>query len=182
MSKLDDQLEDLKIKKLKVIFLQLIRAAVGNVADDKFKAVEKEVKDQVFAFIDSQVDMIESGEYKSNLEIKKLFNDEEVIVLKKLVERAKNSSTTKIDVTLKPNNGSPGAPVTTPIRNTQPQELSKPDKIAFAIQHRSLGGQTVTLPSHGNKSGKVVGIDAPYIIVNVGPKQNLSVLPEELVL
>ena len=85
MSALDDELKELRSRKLKAEFFALLRNSVGEVDASKFKDVEKEVKDEVFAFIDAQVDIIESGEVRHKGELDTLFSESDVKTLKLLL-------------------------------------------------------------------------------------------------
>ena len=129
MSKLDDQLKELKERKLKVEFFKLFKKTVGNIPAGEFKSVEKEIKDKLFAFIDSQIDMIESGEVTKTTEIEGAFSSEEFAVLKIFANKAMNKE------------ASPKTPASPPS-----VVESKQDKISFALAHRHLGGKKVETP------------------------------------
>lgn len=179
MSKLDEQLKELQSRKLKVEFFKLLKTTIGDVSPkDGMKDIEKEVKDQLFAFIDAQVDMIESGEVKSNGEINTLFEDTEVQILKKMVEKVSQKQidpykTTGVNETLKTNG----------VEQTQPvNAMDKQDKIQFALKHRNLGGKDVKVKSLGNASGTVTGIDAPNIVVQLANGQYVQVPPQDIIL
>ena len=152
MSKLDEQLKELQIKKLKVEFLKLLRNNIGDVTGDQFKEIEVEVKEEVFAFLDAQIDMIESGEIKTTNEVTQLFNDDEVNALKLFAQKA-------ISKQNQPIKQSPS------VNNIENNNFSTQDKIRFAQEHRHLGGKMVKLKD-GNE-GKVVGLDAPSVLISL---------------
>ncbi len=172
MGKLDDQLKDLQRKRLKANFLKKLKSVVGNTAAEDFREVEKEVKDQVFAYFDAQVDMIEAGEQvdaeEETSKVLQFFSPEQVAILGTLADRAMG----KAEVRLVEQPGQ------------LPQPPQKPavvqDKIRFALEHRHLGGKQVKL-SDGS-TGVVTGIDAPHIIVSLTNGRYVNVVPGDLIL
>ena len=178
MGKLDDDLKKLHAQKLKAEFLKLLRTAVGDVSDPKFKTIEKDVKDEVFAFFDAQIDMIESGEIRNSQELDTLFSTNEIEVLKIIVQRATKNG---IETTEPTGPYSKETPTTETPKPTPKTEMSTPDKISFALEYRHLGGKTVKVKSHDGASGEVTGIDAPNIVVHLANGQYVYVPPEDLI-
>lgn len=166
MSNLDDQLKELTNRKLKSEFLAELKNVVQTFKIlDKYKEISEECNKEVLGFIDSHVDMIESGEIKQP-EISSLFTSQEVEALKLLASRA---------LTTKSNN-----------KNDKPQNIIKDDqpvdKVGFALQHRHLGGKEVTvITSHGNVDGKVVGIDHPNIVVKTVTGATIYETPDKII-
>tara|TARA_R110000868_G_C10973188_1_gene771556 strand:+ start:89045 stop:89557 length:513 start_codon:yes stop_codon:yes gene_type:complete len=169
MSKLDEQLKELKAKKLKTEFFKLIKDNLNKIDSKEFKDVAKEVKDEVNAFIDSQIDMIETGEISHKNQIEGLFSEDQVKILKALSDRAMSKQTLN-----KP------APVEeTHEKIPDKPDLPKPDKIQFALKHRHLGNKKVQVRDRGN--GTCVGIDAPHIIVKLDSGVTIHTMPEEII-
>lgn len=177
MSRLDEQLKELQTKKLKAEFLKLLKNKVGDVTNDKFKSVEKEIKDQVFAFLDARVDMIESGEIKQESELKGLFSSDEVEVLKLLAQRAaskqnKVSQPKEIKENPYKTTGVEAAPEIT-------AELTPAEKIKFAQELRHLDAKEIKMKD--GSSGTVVGLDAPHVIVQLYNGVSVRVKPEDVI-
>lgn len=170
MSALDDELKELRSRKLKAEFFALLRNSVGEVDASKFKDVEKEVKDEVFAFIDAQVDIIESGEVRHKGELDTLFSESDVKTLKLLINKVQNKTSTETPYDKKT---PPKAP---------PVDMNKQDKIGFAIKHQQLGGKEVKVISMDNATGTVTGLDAPYIGVTLKNGEYVKVLPQDILL
>ena len=163
MSALDDQLRELQGRKLKVEFFKLLRKSIGDVTEARFKEVEKEVKDQIFAFVDAQVDMIESGEITKKSEITGVFSDEQFKALSLLADKVAN----------KTNISNPYG------ENEARKSTQKPkypqDKVSFALQHRNLENKEVKVRSLGEAKGKIVGLDAPNVVVQLLTGQTVEV-------
>lgn len=171
MSILDEQLKELQGRKLKVEFFNLLKKNIGSISDPKFKSVEKEVKDDLFTFIQAQVDMIEGGEVKSKSEINELFNEDTVKTLLILAEKVKSKQTSSRQTQ---------EPVKQADSLENQLDYSKADKISFALQYRHLGGKDIKVSSQGGAKGKVVGVDAPYIVVQLLNGQTVSVPPKDI--
>jgi len=178
MSKLDDLLKDAQSKKLKSEFLQFMKKKIGDVTDIRFKSVEKEIKDQIFAFFDAQIDMIESGEISCKEEVENLFQEKEVVVLKKMAERLANREETE-KAPEEPGNVVKTRPVG--IEFPSAENMPKQDKIAFAVAHRGWGGKEVRFHSNPTATGTVIGINAPYIIVKLKTGATIKTTPEDLI-
>lgn len=176
MSVLDEQLKELQGRKLKVEFFQLLKSKLGDITETKYKNVEKEIKDDLFAFIDAQVGLIEGGEVRSEAEVGSIFNDEQAKALLLLADKVINKAPQETPY----NNQNP--PANTPMNPAPQTDMNKQDKISFALQHQKLGGKKVTIPSHGGATGEVTGLDAPYIGVTLTNGQYVKVLPKDIVL
>jgi len=167
MSKLNDQFKEIQTKLLKAEFFKLAKESLSKIdSGSKFKDVAKEVKDQVNAFIDAQIDIIESGDVKE-AEIASLFTSDEVATLKLLAARAGKKVVKGQEPPAKQE----------PKRQREP--IDTPDKISFALQHRNLGGKRVQIKDKG--SGACVGLDAPYVVVKLDNGTTVEVLPQELI-
>jgi hypothetical protein len=66
MSKLDEELKELKRRKIKAECLANIKLNIKE-ATKEYKDCGKEVNEQIAAFIDAQIDMIENGSTPSML-------------------------------------------------------------------------------------------------------------------
>ena len=172
MSVLDQQLKELQQRKLKVEFFKHIKGKIGDVSNQTFKDVEKEVKDQVFAFIDAQVDMIEGGEIETKEEVSNVFSDEQVKALVLLANKVANRAPEQSNpYSQEPTSPPPQAPIN---NSTQ-------DKISFALSHRHLDGKEVKVKSQGGSTGVVVGLDAPNIVISLTNGTTVAVPPGDLI-
>lgn len=168
---LKDQLYEIEQKLLKIEFFKLISENLNTINSDKFKDVAEEVKAEVKAFIDAQVDMIETGTLKDSKELSTLFTNEEVDALKRLAARALQKTEAV--------NNPMGKSTEKKTPKKQQRELSQPDKISFALAHRNLGGKKVRI-GESQEVGECVGIDAPYIIVKMESGRTVQTTPEEI--
>lgn len=168
MSFLDAEIKRLQAQKLKVEFYKHIKGLVEGIKEPKFADVSKEIIDNVSAFIDSHIDMIETGEIDTVEQVKRVFNEDEINNLKSLssefslinalITRAKSRQNL---VSEDKTNPAPKLSSEKPVTN-----IETPDKIKFALQNRHLADKTVMVTTRdGEVKAKVQGIDAPYIIV-----------------
>lgn len=175
MSWLDATLKQLQQKKLKVDYLKYLKEKLIDIKNIDFTEVEKEVKDDVLAFIDSHVAMIESNEISKKEEISNIFTSEEFSALKLLVSKALRKQSM-------PTNDPMSPPVDPKPKPKQVPER-KQDKIQFALANRHLDGKEVVCRTpNGEVTGKVVGLDAPYVIVKTDTGHTAPVLLENIIL
>jgi len=168
MSRLNDLHKEIQAKLLKVEFFNLVKDNLNKIESNKFKEVAKEVKDEINAFIDAQIDIIDSGEIRQEIELETLFTSEEVKTLKALASRAMGK--TKKQTPKQP----------TKDTSADKELVDTPDKISFALAHRNLGGKRVEIKDKGN--GVCVGLDAPYVVVKLDNGTTIEVLPQELII
>jgi len=168
MSKLTEQLKELQRKQLKVEFFQFLKKSIGEVNDPKYKEAEKEVKDQIFAFIDAQIDMIESGEVTKSEEISRVFSDEQFQALALLADKVANKTL------VSPNAGENPYGGKTPKPAPQAKPVAQQDKVSFALQHRHLENKEVKVKSLGGAQGKIVGLDAPNVVAQLVTGQTVE--------
>lgn len=161
MSKLEDQLKELTFKKQKVDYLKFLDEKIKNIKNIDFKEVEQEVKEIISSFIISKISLIEEGEVlketTSRTTIPHQFDEESLKILAQIVEKAKGKV----------------LPQATSVQKTETKvEKNVPvqDKITFALANRHLEGKILTANTlMGQVTGKVVGLDAPHIIIQTVP-------------
>lgn len=174
MRKLDEQLLELQKQKLKADFLRLLRSTIENTSDTDYTEVEKEVKEEVFAFFDSHIDMIENGESpnmpETEIVVKEDFSIKQRTILKQMADKLDSKQVMK-DLTS----------ISKEVPKDPSIDMNKSDKIAFALQYRSLGGKTMQIKSMGNAKGVVTGMDAPYIVLRLETGRYVQVPVEDLV-
>jgi hypothetical protein len=163
MSKLDDQLKELQRRKAKI---ELYNAAFKSMKfhSDKFKDIAQEVRLEIDGFIADKIFKIEDGEVEQPTEA---FTDQEVKILKKMAnmaaERAKEPTARPQEPKVKK-----------PVAETQ-------DVLSFALKYRSWGGKNVNVAKAGK--GKVVGMEAPHILVKLETNgMTVKVPPEDITL
>lgn len=160
MSKIDEQIKKLReqekrleLETKKILFLQHILDSARDYDHANFK----EVKDEVVAMLEKLVEKaVESPEASV------------------LVQHT-NTSTFKSDVPV--NSRKEVAPKKVP----EPG-MSIAEKANFAMDHRHLAGKTVTVENDKNMviKGKVVGLDAPFVVVAVEGGPNINVPREKI--
>jgi hypothetical protein len=161
MSKLEEQLKELSLKKKKVDYFKFLSDKLVDIKNIEFKEVESEVKELLTQFISREINLIENGledtkkvSKEGDPSIPPIFDAESIKILNHLVEKAKH----KFE-----------KPIEQPKEST-PQKLPVSDKIRFAQQNRHLEGKTLTAKTLiGEVTGRVVGLDAPNILLQVTP-------------
>lgn len=176
MSKLEDQLKELQTKKLKSDFFKYLKGSLNDLKfeENRFDDVKSEVMESMNAFIDAQIDMIESGEINQKQELEELFNSEEVKVLKLMASKALNKQT---------NNplGEP-RPQVVLTKEQRIAELTANDPVKFALRHRHLEGKSVQFTNQdGTFNGKVVGLNAPNIILEMPSGNKVQVHVDQII-
>ena len=172
MSNLDDQLKELQLQKLRATFLKKLKEAVGNTSGETYQEIEEEVKDQIFSYFDSQIELIESGKTSQKQERDDAagFSPEQTAILRVLADRAIVKQ------------GSPGGSQNVgepPESQLKPVVENKQDKIQFALAHRHLDGKEVKLAN--GATGIVTGLDAPNVVIKLTAGGYAQVPPEELI-
>lgn len=158
MTKLDDQLKELKLKKQRTQFLKIIKNRVESAKSTKCSAVSKEVKKLVNDFIDSKIKEIESGSIVETASVEGL-EQKHIAVLKVLAEKASQFQSQ----TLKK---APEKPI---------------DPIKFSLQFKNCYQQSMRLRKTG-EVGVVNGIEAPYLCLKLENGKQVKVKPENLIL
>lgn len=181
MSKIDQQIKALQLKKTKIDYIKYIEDLLKN--DTKcvdFKHVKEEILSQIIPHLEKVAEAIENDsqvqDYNSSL-----FSKEQSEALKELADKfmaAKQNKTqpqeSKPQVQNQPYQNDP-APVQAPKR----QELSHNDKMNFAMNNRHLANKRVQVMNDQNVQihGMVVGLDAPFVQIktDTGPVINVPV-------
>lgn len=159
MSKIDDQIRELQLRKTKIEFLEHILKSAQDYDHVGFKEVKEEVVSRLEKFVNDSIEEIESGVSGSNGSSGEL-TQEDIQVVKMLAQKAKN----------KINNTTTRTP---PAQPKQKPVADPNDKLNFALNNRHLADKRVSVANNENMQvhGKVVGLDAPNVIVktDTGP-------------
>lgn len=169
MSKLEEQLKELQTKKLKADFFKNVKENLFAMVPKKEDGIEVDVVNEIAAFIDAQVDMIESGEIKTTKEINSLFTTDEVEALKRIAGKVLNKPEVPNAF---PNNNNNKALT----KQERLLQMTANDPIKFALKHRHLENKNVTVNNDGTIfNGKVVGLQAPNVVVETNSGQRIAV-------
>lgn len=174
MSKIDDQIKELELRKKKISFYYAVKAFVVNNKD--FPETKKSVESQVVKFIATQIEAIENNATEDLS--KTAFNKAEVKVLKDMAERvvSRTSSSTLTD-TNKQLSQKPQISKSPP-NNNMPQQ----DKLSFALANRHLDSKKVqVITENGNVSGTVCGLDAPNVVVKTDTGYTVEVPLDKII-
>lgn len=172
MSRLQEELREIESKLLKIKFFKEVKKNIGAMITDKKDEVKKEVQDELSAFIDTQIDMIESGEIRQQKEIDELFSSEEVRALKLVASKALG----KNNVFSTEESPNPSKPQTKLTKEQRLAEMTANDPIKFALKHRHLENKTVKVQNeNGLVSGKVIGLQAPNVVLELNNGSKIHV-------
>lgn len=151
MSKIDEQIKKLReqekrleLEKLKVEFLTHILSSVKDYKEEAFASVKSDVIEVLEPFIKKSIEAIETG---NTLEI---------------VLRSNANPAPVIPIPLEAANATP------PSKPKNAEDSVGPnDKLSFALDNRHLAGKNVNVANDQSIiiRGKVVGLDAPYVLV-----------------
>lgn len=157
MSKIDQLIAELQLKKKKVLFLEHILTSAKDFEDEDFKEVKDDVVQLLEKFTKETIAEIEDGE-------------------KPLTKQPEKPVETKVE-----------QPTKKPEQNTSKEPaMSVHEKATFAMANRHLAGKKVDVLNDKNAQivGEVVGLDAPYVIVKTDtghrikvPVDNINVRP-----
>lgn len=176
MSKIDDQIKELQVKKRKVEFLNSLKGFISNSTTSKeFSDVKKEIEILVNEFVENQIKIIEDGEAPKSENPANQLADNEVVVLKDMVTRflSKTNQVTK------------EKEIEVPKVQVEKQRIPMPqqDKISFALANRHLDHKRVkVITQNGNVSGIVCGLDAPNVVVKTDNGYTIEVTLDKIII
>ncbi len=167
MSKIDTQIKELQHKKLKIDYLEYIKDLIIN---DKmcidYAEVTKEIQELVTPKLDEMIQSIEDGVVLRTA-LNNQLTDTEIKVVKPLVERVQNKTSRSLNETnIIKDEIPPKNPQKPPQNNPQAEEADLNAKMQFAMSNRHLANRDVKTPD--GVTGKIVGLDSPYVIVDYG--------------
>jgi hypothetical protein len=170
MSKIEDKIKELLLQQKKVEFLKYIKSTI--VVPETYTEIAEEIQSLVFAFVDAQIDMIEEAKTESEKTFahKKVqeqleFTQNEIQVLKEMVQKLVNKSNGKAPVNV--------------YENQTEEEPSDP--LRFAQKHRHLDSKRVRFNTKdGQVTGVVVGLTTPNILIKTDTGYTVPVAPSAL--
>ena len=166
MSKIDDQIKELQLKKKKIEFLNHILKSAKDYKHKDFDDIKESVIEDLEKFVTNAIVGIENG---SGVNWDGLMDQNDLAILKTMVNKVKNRPAP--------------TPKNQPYNNSSP-EKKKPvadpnDKLSFALNNRHLANKRVTVANDQNMQvqGEVVGLDAPNVVVrtDAGPTINVPI-------
>ncbi len=184
MSKIDKLIQELQLKKKKIDYIDyIVELLKGDTTCIDFKEVQSEVLSKVEPLLLSLKSSIENDLPQEIVEQRKSeFEPKELQILKtlasKAMDRVQNSSTPLIEA---------NSPFIKEIPPAQPRPPKKPlmsnhDKINFAMSNRHLADKKVKFNSDEGIpiTGKVVGLDAPNVVVKTDSGPTVEVPLERI--
>jgi hypothetical protein len=183
MSKIQEQIKALQLKQKKIEYVSYILDLIAN--DTKcvdFKEVQKEICSRIEPFFINLITEIETdATAKTEQQIE--LSQEEIKVLKVVAEKLLTKPAAPSKDNIQPLN-TPNTKEPEPAKKPVQQELSNTDKMAFALGNRHLADKRVQVLNEHNAQifGKVVGLDAPFVVVKTETGPTISVPIEKVVL
>lgn len=179
MSKIDQQIKDLQLKKKKIDYVSYVADLIKN--DTKchdFKEVQKEIVGKIEPFL---IDLISAIENDSEV-VKKVdaanttgtFSEQEAKALKAVADKLLNKQALPEQPKTQ---AAPQKP------KTAKDEVSHTDKMNFALNNRHLASKRVQILNDQNAQifGNVVGLDAPFVLVKTDTGPTIQVPLEKVV-
>jgi hypothetical protein len=167
MSKIDTQIKELLTKKKKVDYINYLIDLVKN--DTKcidYEEVKTEIVSQIEPHLLKLVEQIESDGSLDTKDNKQSISQEDLQILKLLADKVKSKDSIE-----------PKKVSNTPQQKVSNQHASTQDKMNFALNNRHLAGKRVQVMNDQNLElyGKVVGLDAPFVLIetDTGPVINV---------
>jgi len=155
MSKIAEQIAQLKKKEKQVELLNHILESTKKYDHKDFKEVKDEVVALLEKFVTKTIEAIESGVNPTTSEVP-------VLNIAPQVPKAAEQPNAQTAAPSKPQSNS-----------QKPTEMSPNEKLNFAMDNRHLAGKKVSVMNDKNIDikGSVVGLDAPYVLVktDTGP-------------
>lgn len=161
MSKIAEQTKELTKRLKKVEFLNHILESAQNYDHKDFTEVKDDVVKMLEQFVEESIEIIVNGVKKTAspaIVNKGTFADEDSPQVEE--ERPKPP----------------------PKKPRPPTEPGHQDKLSFAMQHRPLADKDVSVANDQKRivKGRVVGLDAPYVLVKVENGPTIKVPPEKV--
>lgn len=179
MSKILQQIQALQVKQKKIDYIIYILDLLNN--DSKcvdFKDVQSDVLKLVDPFLRKLSESIEN-ETPLEQSATSIFTEGEVRLLKMITAKAaqKRSEPPTSITQNNPYENEETAPKLTPKKPESSQ-----DKLSFALSNRHLADKQVRVENHQNMNitGKVVGLDAPNVVVKTDNGPTISVPLERI--
>lgn len=167
MSKIDEQIQQLFLKKKKIDFLNHILDSAKKYDHKDYKEVKDDVISILDGFIQSSIESIESDKEIAKSSIESQVSEEDYQILKTMIDKVKSKKSKPKDSPYEKSKE-----VKDNKQYTQPQ-----DKLSFAMDNRHLANKEVSVANDQNMiiKGKVVGLDAPHVVVKTeaGPTINV---------
>jgi len=181
MSKLDEQLQELKAKKRKTEFYKGAIKCITDALNGNKDFNKKEDKDcltevltDINTFINQRIDSIENDTNTLNPQVK--FTKEQTEFLLTLAKRGMSKTSSK---QLNPTVAKEDIYTSKKKAQIETQvAMDKQDKIKFSLRYRPLANERVT--TNQGHVGIVVGLDAPYAIVKLDNGAEVKVDPDTL--
>lgn len=168
MSKIDQLIEELLLKKKKITYLLFIKDMLQN--DPKSKDFN-DVKEEILGKLGASIDLM-SKEIEDGIAPAEAVKSENMDILNSLAERLKSKSELLTAPASSPVPNSAAAPM------PKKSQMSNQDKLSFAMDNRHLANKQVVgrTDSGVNVSGVVVGLDAPYVYLKTSEGPTVPVL------
>ncbi len=185
MSKIQEQIKALQLKQKKIEYVSYIADLIKN--DTKcidFKEVQSEIVSKLEPFLLDLMTEIETDSQPKKTKDSEIFTEEEVATLKAVAQKINSKPTQSVAP------AQPQAPSNSPYNQeppaqkpAQPQSLSNQDKMSFALANRHLADKRVEVMNDQNVKiyGKVVGLDAPFVVVKTETGPTINVPLEKVV-
>ena len=175
MSKIQEQIKALQLKQKKIEYISYLADLIKN--DTKcidFKDVQKEIVEKIEPFLLSLMTEIEEGAVPKESQSETTLTPEQVEALKKVADRVLTKPVVENQPFAQPQ---PQQPV---------QSKAEPphqDKMRFALDNRHLADKRVQVINDKNVQiyGKVVGLDAPYVVIQTETGPVINVPLEKIV-
>lgn len=184
MSKIQEQIKALQLKQKKIEYVSYIADLIKN--DTKcidFKEVQPEIVAKLEPFLLDLMTEIETDTVTKKVKESDVFTEEEIATLKAVAQKI-NSKPSQPSAPAQPQ-----APQNSPYNQepvqkpAAPQALSNQDKMSFALANRHLADKRVEVMNDQNVKiyGKVVGLDAPFVVVKTETGPTINVPLEKVV-
>lgn len=176
MSKISALIQELQVKQKKIDYLLYIKDLLkGDQKCLDYIEVQEEVLSKLTPVIDKLAKDIEDGVDSSQNDTTD-FSKDQIKVLTILADKAKSVLENNIGGSTGTATNKSSADTLT-VQTPKKPVMSNPDKMSFAMDNRHLANKDITVIAKDGKSipGRVVGLDAPYVVVktDAGPTINV---------